>query len=57
MKKKDEIQARLTVYGMNEMSLKQFRFYRNWIRAIYEEMKTADRKDYSKVWRATLYKI
>ena len=56
MKKKDEIRARLVVHNMQEMDRKQFNFFRKWIMAVAMEMKTDKQKDYSKMFRATLFK-
>lgn len=56
MKKKNSIRARLTVYGLQEMDTRQLNFFRKWIMAIATEMKTAKPKDYSKIFRATLFK-
>lgn len=54
--KTHNIRARLTIYGMGEMKRREFVGFRNWIHALYHEMKTANPKDYLKIFRATLYK-
>ena len=50
------IRARLTLYDFAEMDKKQLRFFRKWIKAVAEEMQTANPADYSKIFRATLFK-
>lgn len=54
---KDVIQARLTVYGHEEMTDKQFRLFKRWIKAVAEEMQQQKRGDLSKRYRATLFKV
>ena len=56
MKTKSDIQARLTVYGMSEMKSARLQFFRKWIMAVAKEMQKAKPSDYSKIYRATLYK-
>ena len=55
--KKNNIQARLTIYGHEEMSDKQFKLFKNWIKEVAAEMQTQKRGDLSKIFRATLFKV
>lgn len=54
---KDEIQARLTVYGHGEMTDTQFKLFKKWIKATAEDMQKQKRGDLSKRYRATLFKV
>jgi len=52
----NNIRARLTVYGHEDMSDKELKFFKKWITEIV--IKTAENKrgDLSKVFRQTLFK-
>lgn len=54
--KHGEIRARLSVYGMGEMSAKEFNFFRKWIMLVAKEMAREKQEVFSKNYRATLYK-
>ena len=54
--KKDEIRARLTIYGMRDMSKKEFVAFRKWIALVAENINTEDQLIYSNRPRFTLYK-
>jgi len=57
MKKKSDIQARLTVYRIGEMSTKQYNFFKKWIMMVAKELTTENRKVFNqKIFRHTLYK-
>ena len=54
---KDEIRARLVVYGIGEMSKKEWSFFKKWIRMVASEFKTTEREAFNqKRFRHTLYK-
>ena len=55
--KKEEIRARLTVYGIGEMKKKEWDFFVKWVGMIAKEFKREDRKVFNqKRFRHTLYK-
>ena len=56
MKKKNEIRARLTVYGHEEMSDKEFKFFKKWLTVVVPSTAKNKRGELSKVFRQTLYK-
>lgn len=56
MKKKNTIRARLTVYGHEEMSDKEFRFFKKWLTKIIPEIAKHKRGEVSNTFRATIYK-
>lgn len=51
-----DIRARLTIYGHEEMSAKELRFFKKWICSLADEMQTHKKGDLSKKFLATLYK-
>ena len=55
-KKKDEIRARLTIYGMPKMNKRALAFFRKWIKMVDKELGTEDPQIFSDPFRATLYK-
>ena len=44
------------MYGMGEMSAKEFNFFRKWIMLVAKEMAREKQEVFSKNYRATLYK-
>ena len=56
MKKKQEIRARLTIYGHEEMSDKEFKFFKKWLTQVVPATVKNKRGELSKVFRQTLYK-
>lgn len=54
--KKQQIRARLTIYGHEEMSDKEFKFFKRWITKILPAISKHKRGELSKVFRQTLYK-
>jgi len=57
MKKKSDIQARLTVYGIGEMNKRGWTRFIKWIEMIYQEFHSEDKAIYNqKRFRHTLYK-
>ena len=54
--KRSEIRARLTIYGHEEMSNKEFKFFKKWITEVVPQTAENKRGDLSKVFRQTLYK-
>lgn len=56
MKKKEEIRARLTIYGHEEMSDKEFKFFKKWLTQVVPATAKNKRGELSKVFRQTLYK-
>jgi hypothetical protein len=56
MKKKQQIRARLTVYDHEEMSDKEFKFFKKWITVIVSETAKNKRGELSKIFRQILYK-
>ena len=55
-KKPNNVQARLTVYGMADMNKEKLAFFKKWLMAVALEIKRARAADYSKVFRSTLFK-
>jgi hypothetical protein len=55
-RKAGEIRARLTIYGHEEMSDKEFAFFKKWVTIIVPSIAEQKRGDLSKVFRQTLYK-
>lgn len=55
-KKSDSIRARLTIYGHEDMSDKEFNFFKKWITTVVPSTAKNNRGDLSKVFRQTLYK-
>ena len=55
-KKVDQIRARLTIYGHEDMSDKEFKFFKTWITKIVPQTAEMKRGDLSKIFRQTLYK-
>jgi hypothetical protein len=55
-RKASEIRARLTIYGHEDMSDKEFKFFKKWITEIIGNTATHNRGDLSKIFRQTLYK-
>ena len=49
------IRARLVIYGHEEMSDKEFKFFKKWITKIVPETAKNKRGDLSKVFKQTLY--
>ena len=54
--KKNDIRARLTIYGHEEMSDKEFKFFKKWLTKVVPETVNYKRGELSKVFRQTLYK-
>lgn len=55
-RKVNEIRARLTVYGHEEMSDKEFNFFKKWLKVVVPQTAENKRGDLSKIFRQTLYK-
>lgn len=55
-KKLNNIRARLTIYRHEEMSDKEFSFFKKWLIEIVADTATHNRGDLSKIFRQTLYK-
>ena len=55
-RKVNQIRARLTIYGHESMSDKEFRFFKTWITKIVPETAKNERGELSKIFRQTLYK-
>lgn len=56
-KKKDEIRARLTVYGIGELSPKEYLAFRKWLSQTLQEFNREKKEVFNqKQYRATLYK-
>ena len=55
--KRSEIRARLTVYGHEDMSDKEFKFFKKWITEVVPQTAQNRRGDLSKIFRQTLYKL
>lgn len=55
-KKVSEIRARLTIYGHQEMSDKEFKFFKTWITKVVPQTAQNKRGELSNVFRQTLYK-
>lgn len=54
--KVNNIRARLIIYGHQDMSDKEFKFFKTWITKIVPQTADNKRGDLSKVFRQTLYK-
>ena len=54
--KANEIRARLTIYGHEEMSDKEFKFFKKWLTIIVPQTAENKRGELSKIFRQTLYK-
>ncbi len=55
-RKLSDIRARLTIYGHEEMSDKEFAFFKLWITKIVANTAKNKRGELSKIFRQTLYK-
>lgn len=55
-KKSDNIRARLTIYGHEDMTDKEFNFFKKWITTVVPSTAKNNRGDLSKIFRQTLYK-
>lgn len=55
-RKANEIRARLTVYGHEDMTDKEFKFFKKWIKEIVGHTATYKRGELSKIFRQTIYK-
>jgi len=55
-KKLNNIRARLTVYGHEDMTDSEFKFFKKWLTEIVSETAKHNRGDLSKIFRQTLYK-
>ena len=55
-KKADQIRARLTIYGHEDMSDKEFKFFKKWLTIVVPQTAEMKRGDLSKIFRQTLYK-
>ena len=55
-KKLNAIRARLTIYGHEDMSDKEFQFFKEWITKVVPATAKNKRGDLSKIFRQTLYK-
>lgn len=55
-KKVENIRARLTIYGHEEMSDKEFEFFKQWITKVVPQTAKSKRGDLSKIFKQTLYK-
>lgn len=55
-RKASAIRARLTIYGHEDMSDKEFKFFKKWITKIVGHTATHKRGELSKIFRQTLYK-
>ena len=55
-RKASEIRARLTIYGHEDMSDKEFKFFKKWITEVVPTTAIHKRGDLSKIFRQTLYK-
>jgi hypothetical protein len=56
VKPRDVVRARLTIYGHEEMSDKEFKFFKKWLTNVVPETAKNKRGELSKVFRQTLYK-
>lgn len=54
--KNKDIRARLTIYGHEEMSDKEFGFFKAWLTKVVPQTAKNKRGDLSKIFRQTLYK-
>ena len=55
-RKASEIRARLTIYGHEEMSDKEFKFFKKWLTIVVPQTAENKRGELSKIFRQTLYK-
>ena len=55
-KKVDQIRARLTVYDHQDMSDKEFKFFKKWITEVVPQTAENKRGELSKIFRQTLYR-
>lgn len=55
-RKLKNIRARLTIYGHEEMSDKEFEFFKQWITKVVPQTAKNKRGELSRVFRQTLYK-
>lgn len=55
-RKLSDIRARLTIYGHEDMSDKEFKFFKKWITELVPQTANHKRGELSKVFRQTLYK-
>ncbi len=55
-KQKNSIRARLTIYGHEEMSDKEFKFFKKWITTVVPQTAKNKRGELSKIFRQTLFK-
>ena len=53
---KTKIRARLTIYNHEEMSDKEFKFFKKWITEILPQTAKNKRGELSKIFRQTLFK-
>ena len=56
MKKQNKIRARLTIYNHEDMSDKEFRFFKKWLTIVVPATAKNKRGELSKVFRQTLFK-
>lgn len=54
--KVNSIRARLTIYGHEDMSDAEFKFFKEWITKVVPETATHKRGDLSRIFRQTLFK-
>ena len=55
-KKIDQIRARLTIYGHEDMSDKEFAFFKKWLTEVVPQTAENKRGELSRIFRQTLYK-
>jgi len=55
-RKANEIRARLTIYGHEDMSDKEFEFFKKWLTKVIPQTAQNKRGELSKIFRQTLYK-
>ena len=55
-RKASQIRARLTIYGHEDMSDKEFEFFKTWLTKVIPQTTKNKRGELSKVFRQTLYK-
>lgn len=54
---KQQIRARLTIYGHEDMSDKEFKQFKMWITKLVPATAKNKRGELSKIFRQTLYKL
>lgn len=54
--KKQQVRARLTIYGHEEMTDKEFKIFKKWITKLVPLTAKHKRGELSKVFKQTLYK-